>query len=76
MEGTPESNPAVKANRALVPLKEESTPFSREWVTMSKQEWIELKARANYLEAQHAKLKAENEALIAICSCVAYGAGG
>jgi transposase len=63
MEGTPESNPAVEANRALVPLKEESTPFSREWVTMSKQELIELKARANYWEAQHAKLKAENEAL-------------
>ena len=30
---------------------------------MSKQESIELKAQAKYWEAQHAKLKAENEAL-------------
>ena len=63
MEGTIDTRPTVEACRALVPLVEGTTPFAREWLTMSKQEAIELKAQAKYWEAQHGKVKAENAAL-------------
>ena len=36
---------------------EQASPFSREWVTISKEEHIALTHRANYWEAQYAQLK-------------------
>ena len=36
---------------------EKASPFSQEWVTLSKQEHIALTHRANYWEAQYAQLK-------------------
>jgi transposase len=63
MEGTTHTGPTAATCRALVPLAEGTTPFSREWVTITKQEEIELRARANYLEAQNARLRTENAAL-------------
>jgi transposase len=64
MEGISDSIPVGEVtSRALVPRNEGATPFSREWVTITKQERIDLTARANYWEAQHARVKAENEAL-------------
>ena len=64
MEGISDSIPLGEVtSRALVPRDQGATPFSQELVTITKQELIELTARANYWEAQHARVKAENEAL-------------
>ena len=38
-------------------------PFSQEWVTITKQEHIELRHRASYWEAQHARAKSKIEEL-------------
>ncbi len=36
---------------------EPATPFSQEWVTITREEYIELTSQANYWKAQHAKIK-------------------
>ena len=38
-------------------------PFAQEWVSIRKQELIELRAQARYWEAQHGRAKAQIEAL-------------
>jgi transposase len=64
MEGIFDSVPVDEVtSRALVPRDEGATPFSQECVRITKQEYIDLTARANYWKAQHARVKAENEAL-------------
>ena len=60
MEGT---NPTSKPPQPLVCLDEgQASPFSQQWVTITKQERIELTCRANYWEAQHARAKSQLEA--------------
>ena len=39
------------------------SPFSQQWVTITKQEHIDLACRASYWEAQHARAKSEIEKL-------------
>ncbi len=60
MEGTP--------NTALTPeppppvvcgISEPQSPFAQEWVRISKQDYIELRQRASYWEAQHGRAKAK-----------------
>lgn len=64
MEGISDSVPVDEVtSRALVPRDEGATPFSQECVRITKQEYIDLTARANYWKAQHARVKAENEVL-------------
>ena len=56
---TPEPEP----HRPLACIDEaQPTPFSQEWVTITKQEHIDLTWRANYWEAQHARVKSQMEA--------------
>jgi transposase len=51
------SNTQQVSRRAIGNDVEPVSPFSREWVTISKAEHIELTHRANYWEAQYAQLK-------------------
>jgi transposase len=64
MEGAPRT-PHSPDPQQLPPSVDESgaAPFARQWVRISKQEEIELQWRASYWEAQHNRLKAENEQL-------------
>ena len=64
MDGAPQTQyspdpqqppPSVENKRA--------TPFARQWVSITKQEHIELQWRANYWKAQHDQLKVKNEEL-------------
>ncbi len=62
MEGTANPNPTPEPQRALACADAgHSSPFSRQWVTITKQEHIDLACRANYWEAQHARLKFQLE---------------
>lgn len=65
MEATTQSDPtAVEASRALACLVAEAgAPFSQQWVTITKQEHIELFAQARYRQAQHAHAKSELDKL-------------
>ena len=64
MEGTRNPSPPPEPHRSLACLDAgQSSPFSREWVTITKQERIDLTARASYWEAQHARAKSEIEKL-------------
>ena len=64
MEGTAITCPPPEPQQPLVCLDEgQSTPFSQEWVTITKQERIDLNWRASYWEAQHARAKSEIEKL-------------
>ena len=64
MEGTAHPSPSVEAQHRLACLDAgPAWPFSQQWVTLTKQEYIELNARANYWEAQHARAKAEIDKL-------------
>ncbi|QVL50307.1 MAG: transposase [Thiocapsa sp.] len=64
MEGTTRLDPsAERPHPCLGTAGGKGSRFAREWVTISKQEHIDLRARANYWEAQHARAKAQVEAL-------------
>ena len=64
MEGTANTCPPPEPQQPLACLDEgQSTPFSQEWVTITKQERIDLNWRASYWEAQHARVKSQIEAL-------------
>jgi len=58
MEDTALTCPTPELPQPLAYCDEgQASPFSQEWVTMSKQEHIELTCRASYWEAQHARAK-------------------
>jgi len=62
MEGTATTHLTVNAYQPRACLNEKQpSPFSQEWVTITKQEHIELNRRANYWEAQHARVKSQLE---------------
>ncbi len=64
MEGTANTRPTPEPQQPLACLdKGQSTPFSREWITITKQERIDLRHRASYWEAQHGRVKTQVEAL-------------
>ena len=64
MEGTAITCPTPESGQALACIDDEqSSPFSRQWVTITKQERIDLTCRASYWEAQHARAKSEIEKL-------------
>lgn len=64
MEGTTSPCPTPGPQQPLACRDEgQPSPFSREWVTITKQEYIDLNGRANYWEAQHARSKSRIEAL-------------
>ena len=62
MEGPTKTCTAAQAHHPLVCLDDgPPTPFSQQWVTITKQEHIDLRHRANYWEAQHARVKSQLE---------------
>jgi transposase len=64
MEGTPHRSATV--GRHQLPACRDAgqaSPFAEQWITITKQEHIELTARAGYWEAQHARGKIQIEAL-------------
>jgi len=62
MEGTTKFNPTTEPHRALACADAgQSSPFSQQWVTITKQEHIDLACRASYWEAQHARVKSQLE---------------
>ena len=62
MEGTATICPTPAPSRARVCIdNEQASPFSQQWVTITRQEHIDLKWRASYWEAQHARLKFQLE---------------
>ena len=64
MQGTTNTRPTAEPHQPLVCLDEGPlAPFSQQWVTITKQEHIELCHRANYWEVQHARAKSRIEAL-------------
>ena len=64
MEGTRKTRPISETHQPPVCFDEGSPPpFSQEYVTITKQEHIDLTWRANYWEAQHGRVKSQVEAL-------------
>ena len=64
MEGTTNPSATPAPHRSLACLDAgQSSPFSQQWVTITKQEHIDLTSRASYWEAQHARAKSEIEKL-------------
>ena len=65
MEGTPHRSSATVGRHQLPACRDEgqASPFAEQWITITKQERIELTARACYWEAQHARGKTQIEAL-------------
>jgi transposase len=64
MEGAARTSPPPERRQSLVALDEgRASPFSQQWVTITKQEHIDLTSRASYWEAQHARAKSEIEKL-------------
>lgn len=64
MEGTTRLDPSAERPHPDLGAADGKGPrFAREWVTISKQEHIDLRARANYWEAQHARAKIQIEEL-------------
>jgi len=62
MEGTADTCPTSEPLQPLVCLDEgPPPPFSQQWVTITKQEHIDLRHRASYWEAQHARVKSQLE---------------
>jgi transposase len=62
MEGPADTCPSPEPHQPLVYLDErQPIPFAQQWVTISKQEHIDLRHRANYWEAQHARVKSQLE---------------
>jgi hypothetical protein len=62
MEGIATTHLTAKPHQPRACLDEKQpSPFSQEWVTITKQEHIELNCRANYWEAQHARVKSQLE---------------
>ena len=62
MEGPTKTCTAAEAHHPLACLDEgPPTPFSQQWVTITKQEYIDLRHRASYWEAQHARVKSQLE---------------
>jgi len=64
MEGSTNTYPTAEPHQPLAcPDEGQAFPFSQQWVTITKQELIDLNWRANYWEAQHARAKSQIEAL-------------
>jgi transposase len=64
MEGAARTSPPPERRQSLLALDEgRPSPFSQQWVTITKQEHIDLTCRASYWEAQHARAKSEIEKL-------------
>jgi hypothetical protein len=64
MEGTPHRSASVGRHQLPACLDEgQASPFAEQWITITKQERIDLTARACYWEAQHARGKIQIEAL-------------
>jgi len=64
MEGTANTCSTLEPLQPLVCLDErQPTLFSQQWVTITKQEHIDLRHRASYWEAQHGRAKSQIEAL-------------
>jgi transposase len=62
MEGTTPTDATPEPSQALVCRDEgQASPFSEQWVTITKEEHIELNWRAKYWEAQHARVKSQLE---------------
>jgi len=60
MEGAANTCSTPEPHRPLASLDAgQSSPFSRQWVTITKQEHIDLASRASYWEAQHARVKSQ-----------------
>jgi len=58
MEGATSTCPPPGREQPLACLDERRpSPFARQWVTITKREHIDLTCRANYWEAQHARVK-------------------
>ena len=64
MEGATSTCSTSEPHQPLACLDaEQSSPFSQQWVTITKQEYIDLTSRASYWKAQHARAKSELEKL-------------
>jgi transposase len=64
MEGTPHRSATLGRHQLPACLDEgQASPFSEQWITITKQERIDLTARACYWEALHARGKTQIEAL-------------
>jgi transposase len=62
MEGPTNPSPTPDPHQPLTCLDAgKSSPFSQQWVTITKQEHIDLTCRAKYWEAQHARVKSQLE---------------
>jgi len=62
MEGTTPTRATPEPSHPLVCRDDgQASPFAQQWVTITKQERIELDCRANYWEAQHARVKSQLE---------------
>ena len=60
MEGTPNTHLTIEPPHPGVCLiGGPRSPFAQEWVTITKQEHIELRHRASYWEVQHGRAKAK-----------------
>lgn len=64
MEGATTTCSTPEPHQPLASLDAgQSSPFSQQWVTITKQEHIDLTSRASYWEAQHARVKSQLEEL-------------
>ena len=63
MEGTAPTRPTPEPHPRIGPDEGPLPPFSQEKVAISKQDYIELRHRAHYWEAQYGRAKAKIEAL-------------
>jgi transposase len=64
MEGASNTGPPPESYLPLTCLDErQPTPFSQQWIRITRQEHIELNNQANYWKAQHARAKSQIEAL-------------
>ena len=64
MKGAARTSPPPERRQSLLALDEgRPSPFSQQWVTITKQEHIDLTSRASYWEAQHARAKSKIEKL-------------
>jgi len=64
MEGPAITCPSPEPHQPLACIAEgQPTLFSQQWVTITKQEHIDLRHRASYWEAQHGRAKSQVEAL-------------
>ena len=62
MEGTTSTRATPEPSHPLVCRDDgQACPFAQQWVTIAKQERIELEWRGNYWQAQHARVKSQLE---------------